>query len=111
MSLSLACMKRVMLAWSGADTEDNKGSGTSALLVAGCKDRVSMYQYVIGIGPISVEADILAFTDQSHGLNFQWYAVGCLMDAPMNKFTVRSKVTAVVKDEDKAADLFLVKLT
>lgn len=60
-NLSLACRKRVMLAWSGADNEDNRGSATSALLVSGCKDLVSIYHWVIGITPMLFRDDILAW--------------------------------------------------
>ena len=78
MSLSLACMKRVMLAWSGADTEDNRGRDTSALLVSGCNDRVSIYQYVIGICPVSVEADMLGLANRNRCLGPQSNAVDSL---------------------------------
>jgi hypothetical protein len=71
MSLSLACMKRVMLAWSGADTVDKSGRGTSALTFSGWRDRVSIYQRVIAAGSLSNDGDMMGF--QELEVNYLFY--------------------------------------
>ena len=67
-NLSLACRKRVMLAWSAADSEDNRGRATSALVVSGCKDRVSIYHWVTEITPMSLGEDILGLGSKAEPL-------------------------------------------
>lgn len=80
MSLSLACRKRVMPAWSGADTVDKSGRGTSALTFSGWRGRVSIYQWVITAGSLANDKDMMGF---------QELEVNYLLDGGLQQFVDR----------------------